>query len=140
MLNVFSSPGDPIFYLHHTWLDKLWWDWQSQNLTSRVKEIGGTNKVSPFLSMPHTSNTTFAEVLAAPTPGCFPFPFPPTTAPTNSSPPASHVEDVMSVKIAGDPADVTTLGHVLTVHGSIPDATINDVMNIQGSLLCYEYV
>jgi hypothetical protein len=43
MLNGVSSPGDPLFYLHHTWLDKIWADWQALNKTARLKEIGGTN-------------------------------------------------------------------------------------------------
>lgn len=38
MLNGVSSPGDPLFYLHHTWLDKVFWDWQA-----RTTAIGGTN-------------------------------------------------------------------------------------------------
>ncbi|KAF2728831.1 Di-copper centre-containing protein [Polyplosphaeria fusca] len=43
MSNGVSSPGDPLFYLHHTWLDKMWWDWQAKDLTKRLKEMGGTN-------------------------------------------------------------------------------------------------
>lgn len=38
-----SPPGDPIFYLHHTWLDKVWWDWQAMDLPGRLEEMGGTN-------------------------------------------------------------------------------------------------
>jgi tyrosinase len=44
MANPISSPGDPIFYLHHTWLDKVWWDWQALNLSSRLYDIGGYNR------------------------------------------------------------------------------------------------
>ncbi|KAF2008959.1 Di-copper centre-containing protein [Aaosphaeria arxii CBS 175.79] len=43
MQNGVSSPGDPLFYLHHTWLDKIWWDWQAKDKTARIKEMGGTN-------------------------------------------------------------------------------------------------
>lgn len=43
MQNGVSSPGDPLFYLHHTWLDKIWWDWQAKDRANRVKDIGGTN-------------------------------------------------------------------------------------------------
>ncbi|PGH26524.1 hypothetical protein AJ80_01838 [Polytolypa hystricis UAMH7299] len=28
MLDPIASPGDPLLYLYHTWLDKVWWDWQ----------------------------------------------------------------------------------------------------------------
>ncbi|PGH31737.1 hypothetical protein GX50_05460 [[Emmonsia] crescens] len=38
-----SSSGDPIFYLHHAWIDKMWWDWQSKELPARLSEMGGTN-------------------------------------------------------------------------------------------------
>jgi len=43
MGNGVSSPGDPLFYLHHTWLDKVWWDWQAKDKTKRLTEMGGTN-------------------------------------------------------------------------------------------------
>ena len=45
MLDPVASPGDPIFYLHHTWLDKLWWDWQKED-KKRLSEIGGPNVMS----------------------------------------------------------------------------------------------
>ncbi|ORY12449.1 hypothetical protein BCR34DRAFT_651193 [Clohesyomyces aquaticus] len=109
MFNVFSSPGDPLFYLHHAWLDKLWWDWQSKSLPLRLKEMGGSNDASSFFAF-------FGTNFTLPTNFTFPEPMP------------------------GDPGNVTTLGHVLTVQGIIPDATIGDVMDIQGGLLCYEYL
>ena len=43
MQNGVSSPGDPLFYLHHTWLDKIWADWQAKDKVKRVKDISGTN-------------------------------------------------------------------------------------------------
>ncbi|KAF2866050.1 hypothetical protein BDV95DRAFT_210831 [Massariosphaeria phaeospora] len=43
MMNGVSSPGDPLFYLHHTWLDKIWWDWQAKDKKKRLSEISGTN-------------------------------------------------------------------------------------------------
>lgn len=43
MINVASSPGDPIFWLHHTYLDRVWWQWQQGDLTSRVGDISGRN-------------------------------------------------------------------------------------------------
>ncbi|KAK4098878.1 Di-copper centre-containing protein [Parathielavia hyrcaniae] len=43
MLDPIASPGDPIFYLHHTFLDKVYWDWQARDLPARLTEIGGQN-------------------------------------------------------------------------------------------------
>ena len=43
MQNGVSSPGDPLFYLHHTWLDKIWADWQGKDKAKRLTEMGGTN-------------------------------------------------------------------------------------------------
>lgn len=46
MGDVTHAPGDPVFFLHHTWLDAQWWRWQSVNLTSRLYDIGGNNMPS----------------------------------------------------------------------------------------------
>jgi tyrosinase len=48
MLDVSLSPGDPVFWLHHTYLDKLWWQWQSLNLSSRLTDMSGTNIEANF--------------------------------------------------------------------------------------------
>ena len=47
MLNPISSPGDPLFYMHHTWLDKIWWDWQELDPETRLTAIGGNNEMPP---------------------------------------------------------------------------------------------
>lgn len=38
-----ASPGDPLFFLHHANLDRLWWQWQKDNLTQRLTEMEGSN-------------------------------------------------------------------------------------------------
>lgn len=43
MINVSASPGDPIFFLHHAYLDRVWWQWQQANLSSRLTDISGRN-------------------------------------------------------------------------------------------------
>jgi len=47
MSNRYSSPGDPIFYLHHANLDRIWWEWQEQHLARRLIEISGRSSVDP---------------------------------------------------------------------------------------------
>ncbi|KAK9417054.1 hypothetical protein SUNI508_09072 [Seiridium unicorne] len=37
------SPGDPGFYLHHSYLDKLWWEWQKADYPARLTDMGGPN-------------------------------------------------------------------------------------------------
>ncbi|KAK0620103.1 monooxygenase [Immersiella caudata] len=36
-----SSPNDPLFFLHHTQVDRLWWLWQQQNPSKRTMEYNG---------------------------------------------------------------------------------------------------
>ncbi|KAK2001440.1 Di-copper centre-containing protein [Colletotrichum falcatum] len=45
MDDVSLSPADPLFFMHHTNLDRLWWEWQSKN-TSRLTDMGGPNVAS----------------------------------------------------------------------------------------------
>lgn len=48
--NVYSSPGDPLFYLHHANMDRLWYTWQKKHWPARKKDIGGpdTQFAYPF--------------------------------------------------------------------------------------------
>ncbi|TPX18286.1 uncharacterized protein E0L32_002795 [Thyridium curvatum] len=40
--DIHTSPGDPAFYLHHAMIDRVWWIWQMQDLSARLKAVGGT--------------------------------------------------------------------------------------------------
>ncbi|KAJ8064632.1 hypothetical protein OCU04_006958 [Sclerotinia nivalis] len=37
----FTSPNDPIFFLHHTQVDRLWWEWQQIDPRRRLRDYGG---------------------------------------------------------------------------------------------------
>ncbi|PVH71340.1 Di-copper centre-containing protein [Cadophora sp. DSE1049] len=41
MLNPISSPVDPLFYLHHTQLDRIWATWQAMDSPARLTDISG---------------------------------------------------------------------------------------------------
>ncbi|KAH7007804.1 hypothetical protein B0J12DRAFT_714999 [Macrophomina phaseolina] len=41
LTDVWASPGDPLFFLHHANIDRLWWSWQSKNLSTRLTDISG---------------------------------------------------------------------------------------------------
>ncbi|KAK4129026.1 Di-copper centre-containing protein [Parathielavia appendiculata] len=41
MGDLYTSPADPIFYLHHANLDRVWWSWQKLNLQTRLTDISG---------------------------------------------------------------------------------------------------
>ncbi|KAJ2921487.1 hypothetical protein H1R20_g15607, partial [Candolleomyces eurysporus] len=68
LLDPFSSPGDPLFYLHHGNLDRIWWRWQMADPTNRLYALSGpTTQNPPFTNitldfkMPFT---TIAQPLA----------------------------------------------------------------------------
>ncbi|TFK21692.1 Di-copper centre-containing protein [Coprinopsis marcescibilis] len=41
MLNIYSAGADPLFYLHHANLDRVWWKWQNANPSQRTYELSG---------------------------------------------------------------------------------------------------
>lgn len=47
MANVAASIGDPLFFLHHTNLDRLWWDWQRVDPDARTYAIGPLRNQPP---------------------------------------------------------------------------------------------
>lgn len=49
MLDAFSSPGDPTFFLHHAQIDRLWALWQNADLPARQYALSGTRT---FLNWP----------------------------------------------------------------------------------------
>src|SRR5690606_40862261 len=36
-----TNQPDPLFYLHHAFIDRIWWQWQSANLSTRLTDIAG---------------------------------------------------------------------------------------------------
>jgi tyrosinase len=106
MLDVAGSPGDPLFFLHHTYLDRIWWQWQQANLSSRLTDMDGRNVASD--SYIAQNNFTY-----------------PTAA---------------ILDYNGDPGNVTTLNHTLWMVGLIPNATVGDVMDLGGEVICAEYI
>ncbi|KAL2108613.1 hypothetical protein VUR80DRAFT_3574 [Thermomyces stellatus] len=120
MRDPLASPGDPIFYLHHAWVDKLWSDWQEADPKKRTYDIGGPNA--------QTSDVGFPEV------------------PGNMEEENEKVFGEMNEEqkrfahagTEGDGGGEMTLRHVLTTLGVIPDITVEDVMDTRGGYLCYE--
>jgi tyrosinase len=51
MMNVWSSINDPIFYMHHANLDRIWWMWQKR-AEENLYSFGGP--VYPFGRGPGT--------------------------------------------------------------------------------------
>lgn len=49
MTDFFSSPGDPLFFVHHAQIDRLWALWQNKDLKHREYAISGTGT---FLNYP----------------------------------------------------------------------------------------
>ncbi|KAL0932341.1 tyrosinase central domain protein [Colletotrichum truncatum] len=61
--DFFTSPGDPVFYLHHAMIDRVWWMWQMLSPYDRQftdKALAGTNT---FMNLPPSANTTFEDIL-----------------------------------------------------------------------------
>lgn len=43
MSDVASSPGDPVFFMHHSFIDHNWRIWQNAD-AARLSEVGGNTQ------------------------------------------------------------------------------------------------
>jgi len=57
--DIYSSSSEPLFFLHHSQIDRLWTKWQSQN-PSRLTEI--TGPILPFTSGPMVTLATILNL------------------------------------------------------------------------------
>ncbi|KAI1211502.1 Di-copper centre-containing protein [Annulohypoxylon truncatum] len=66
-LDLFTSPNDPIFYLLHSQIDRLWAIWQGQNLEERTFAITGNRTFFgiPLDTAPNVppSNATIEDIM-----------------------------------------------------------------------------
>ncbi|KAF1940908.1 Di-copper centre-containing protein [Clathrospora elynae] len=60
--DLFTSPGDPLFYLHHGGIDRTWWIWQQLDRKTRMSEKG-ISGTGTFLNGPPSANTTLDTVI-----------------------------------------------------------------------------
>ena len=51
--DIYSSNCEPLFYLHHAFIDSLWLAWQLEDPETRFSEIGGPQK--PFTRNPQVT-------------------------------------------------------------------------------------
>ncbi|KAK1826982.1 hypothetical protein QBC39DRAFT_267962 [Podospora conica] len=116
-----TSSGDPVFFLHHGYVDKMWWDWQAKDKTVRLKEISGLNAQDPAVGFSEFSGGMEAESAMW-------------------GKPTAAILAVTPNPQSGDGGPTITLGHIMSSLGIIPNATVADVMDIKGGYLCYEYV
>ncbi|KAI1503635.1 Di-copper centre-containing protein [Biscogniauxia marginata] len=142
MVNPLLSPGDPIFYLHHGYLDKLWWDWQSENITTRLTDIGGNNTASGF---PSGFNFTGAPPFGGGNGGQSNFTAPPGFLPLNPSGPLPFPGMNKTLNKAltdyfNDGGNITTLNHTLWSASIMENITIADVMDPRGGFICAQYL
>lgn len=59
--DLFTSPGDPAFWLHHGQIDRTWWIWQNQDLRNRLYAISGTITIN---NSPPSRNGTLDDILS----------------------------------------------------------------------------
>lgn len=57
--DLYSSPVDPLFYLHHTMLDRVWWLWQALH-PHQAFTVAGTLTI---FNNPPSRNTTLKDII-----------------------------------------------------------------------------
>jgi len=56
--DLFTSPGDPAFWLHHGQIDRTWWIWQNLDLEKRGNAIAGTQTLD---NNPPSANASLSD-------------------------------------------------------------------------------
>ena len=57
--DFYVSPGDPMFWLHHAMIDRVWWIWQLQDLEARLAQVSHTRTMNNF---PPSANGTLDDL------------------------------------------------------------------------------
>jgi tyrosinase len=59
--DVFVSPGDPLFYLHHGMIDLVWWVWQLLDPKTRMQGSTAIAGTRTFFNQPPSANATIQD-------------------------------------------------------------------------------
>lgn len=60
--DLFVSPGDPAFYLHHSMIDRVWWMWQMQDPQARQYGADALAGSITFNNQPASRNTSMDDL------------------------------------------------------------------------------
>lgn len=156
MLDGTLSPGDPVFYLHHSWLDLNWWKWQNLDLEARLTDMGGPNlpnvggggpggKGGNLSHPPRMSETILRQRLTYPLhigPGGSSNSTAVAATPGVPSNPSGVVGGTGPefTDYFGDGGNTTTLNHRIYMAEIYPNVTIADLMDLNGEVICSEYL
>ncbi|KAL6704696.1 hypothetical protein ACN47E_007978 [Coniothyrium glycines] len=58
--DLFASPGDPAFFLHHAMIDRVYWTWQNHDLPARQYALAGTLTIN---NLPPSRNASLEDTL-----------------------------------------------------------------------------
>ncbi|RAH83161.1 tyrosinase central domain protein [Aspergillus japonicus CBS 114.51] len=58
--DLFTSPTDPVFFLHHAQVDHMWWTWQTMDLDTRRYALNGTMTLE---NVPPSRELTLEDLL-----------------------------------------------------------------------------
>lgn len=61
--DFFTSPGDPMFYLHHSMIDRVWWLWQELSPRQRTQGSSAIAGTRTFMNGPPSPDATIEDIL-----------------------------------------------------------------------------
>ncbi|KAK8126542.1 uncharacterized protein PG998_002301 [Apiospora kogelbergensis] len=64
--DFYNSPNEPLFWIHHGQVDRLWWIWQNQKPAERAMQISGTRTM---YNKPPSDDATLEDILLMDTTG-----------------------------------------------------------------------
>ncbi|KAK8874731.1 Di-copper centre-containing protein [Apiospora arundinis] len=64
--DFYNSPNEPLFWIHHGQVDRLWWIWQNQKPVERALQVAGTRTM---YNKPPSDDATLEDILHMDTTG-----------------------------------------------------------------------